>query len=192
MVETQFRGCMKALNRRAFSRFDHRGQRVIGQSSSHGTSSAAPLLLLSRDDDLDMFVPPRGTRKAMWTLTSCVLSEIDPTWNMPTLAYFSTCRRMRFLRLTLPPVACVPSSPHRSPECRFRVFWCAVAWGLIYSGRRRTWGPRHQRRVRRRVSSPSFTVAAKCRRRRHVAAYDATFPKYMYQLALCLIRSRVG
>ena len=129
-------GCMKALGgiRFPFSKTFIGDTGRDDKASVHGTSFrhyhfyAFPVMAL-----LDMFVPASCNPEGYVDIDIMFLSEIDPTWNVPTLAYFAMPENS-LLMTDLAAVACIPdavSSTFAGKPLQ-ELFWCAGTWGLIY------------------------------------------------------------
>lgn len=166
-------GCMKALNGVRFpftktfigdnGRSDKTGQH--GTSFRHYHYYSFPVMAI-----LDMFVPASCNPEGYVDIDVMFLSEIDPTWNIPTLAYFSMPENA-LLATDLAAVACIPdaiSSSFAGMPIQ-ELFWCAGTWGAHISGRRPDDGAGHYQRhvacdgASPHRLSPSRVRATKCR-----------------------------
>lgn len=141
---------------------------------------------------LDMFLPVNCNPEGYVDIDVMFLSEIDPTWNVPTLAYFAMPENA-LLASDLAAVACIPDaiSSTFAKKPLQELFWCAGSWGLIYPVGGYVDGPDilngtsletsrmltafHRRGfVKRSVGSDALCGGI----------VDPTLPKYMYQFTM--------
>ena len=81
---------------------------------------------------LDMFVPASCNAEGYVDVDIMFLSEIDPTWNNSTLAYFSMPENS-LLVTALAATACIPDAISSTLGKPLQpLFWCAGAWGMNY------------------------------------------------------------
>ena len=137
MVEfPRIAGCMKALEgvRFPFNKTflgDTGGEDQSGENSTtfrHYHYYTFPVMQI-----LDMFVPASCNPEGYVDIDVMFLSEMDPTWNIPTLAYFSMPENA-LLSTDLAAVACIPDAISSTFAKRpiQELFWCAGSWGTIY------------------------------------------------------------
>ena len=128
-------GCMKALNgtRFPFSKtfIGTQGNGKSGDAKNgtfrHYHFYSFPAMVI-----LDMFLPESCNPDGYVDVDIMFLSEIDPTWNNPTLAYFAMPENA-LLVSELAAVACIPDAVSATAKRPIQsLFWCAGTWGLIY------------------------------------------------------------
>ena len=157
------------------------------QSFKHLHYYSMPLMLM-----LDMFVPASCNPDGYIDFDIMFVTEVDPTWNNDTLAYF-TMPEAALLVTPFAAAACIPdaisSSVAKMPLQE--LFWCAGSWGTMYPTSGNTEGmdiitvaslqktrmllQMHRRGfVRRSIGDDAICGGV----------IDPTLPKYMYQFTL--------
>lgn len=89
---------------------------------------AFPLLFM-----LDLFAGGECNAGGYMDLDLMYLSELDPTWNIDALSFFTTPEAATVAN-PLATLACIPDaiSVNAGGEPIDRMFWCAGSWGTLY------------------------------------------------------------